>query len=90
MNFAFWQAFLAGALLHVSALHAQTHPDLSSLDRSSDSLLVRSIFDEVLANGEAHQNLRILCKDIGNTCFNKKRNENCAGNKFVVRRFHQF
>ena len=65
MNFAFWQAFLAGALLHVSALHAQTHSDHSSLDHTSDSLLVRSIFDEVLANGEAHQNLRILCKDIG-------------------------
>ena len=31
----------------------------------SDSLLVRSIFDQVLAHGEAHENLRVLCKDIG-------------------------
>ena len=30
-----------------------------------DSALVRSIFDEVLANGEAHELLRVLCKDIG-------------------------
>ena len=31
----------------------------------STSLLVRSIFDQVLAHGEAHENLRVLCKDIG-------------------------
>ena len=31
----------------------------------SDNLLVRSIFDQVLAHGEAHENLRVLCKDIG-------------------------
>ena len=30
-----------------------------------DSALIRSIFDEVLANGEAHELLRVLCKDIG-------------------------
>jgi hypothetical protein len=27
--------------------------------------MVRSLFDEVLSHGEAHQNLRVLCKDIG-------------------------
>jgi len=31
----------------------------------SDSALVRALFDEVLAHGEAHENLRVLCKDIG-------------------------
>ena len=31
----------------------------------SDSLLIRQIFDEVLSHGEAHENLRVLCKDIG-------------------------
>lgn len=34
-------------------------------DAQSDSALVRALFDEVLANGEAHENLRVLCKDIG-------------------------
>ena len=32
---------------------------------SSDSLLLRQVFDEVLSHGEAHENLRVLCKDIG-------------------------
>ncbi|HCC64038.1 MAG TPA: peptidase M28 family protein [Flavobacteriales bacterium] len=32
---------------------------------SSDSLLIRQVFDEVLSHGEAHENLRVLCKDIG-------------------------
>lgn len=32
---------------------------------SSDSLLIRAAFDEALAHGEAHENLRSLCKDIG-------------------------
>ena len=30
-----------------------------------DSALVREVFSEVLAHGEAHENLRTLCKDIG-------------------------
>ena len=38
---------------------AQTSPN------SSDSLLIRQVFDEVLSHGEAHENLRVLCKDIG-------------------------
>ena len=49
--------FLAAALLSLAPAQAQTAP--------SDSALVRSIFDEVLAHGEAHENLRVLCKDIG-------------------------
>jgi hypothetical protein len=31
----------------------------------SDSILIRKIYDEALENGESHQNLRSLCKDIG-------------------------
>ena len=31
----------------------------------TDSALVREVFSEVLAHGEAHENLRVLCKDIG-------------------------
>jgi len=31
----------------------------------NDSVMVRSLFDEVLSHGEAHQNLRVLCKNIG-------------------------
>ena len=38
---------------------AQTSP------HPSDSLLIRQVFDEVLSHGEAHENLRVLCKDIG-------------------------
>lgn len=30
-----------------------------------DSTTIRSIYDEVLANGEAHEQLKVLCKDIG-------------------------
>ena len=48
---------LAAALLSLAPAQAQNAP--------SDSALVRSIFDEVLAHGEAHENLRVLCKDIG-------------------------
>lgn len=44
--------FSCGAL----TLHAQTN---------SDSLLVRSIYDEALGHGEAHENLRTLTKEIG-------------------------
>lgn len=31
----------------------------------ADSLMIRSIYDEVLAHAEAHENLRVLCKTIG-------------------------
>jgi hypothetical protein len=36
---------------------AQNHP--------SDSLMLRAIFTEALSNGECHENLRVLCKEIG-------------------------
>ncbi len=39
-----------------SGAHAQSNPD---------SALIRSIYDEALANGEAYENLRVLTKDIG-------------------------
>ena len=32
---------------------------------NTDSLLLRSIYDEALTNGEAYENLRVLTKDIG-------------------------
>lgn len=32
---------------------------------ADDAAMVRRIFDEALANGQAHDHLRILCKDIG-------------------------
>lgn len=34
-------------------------------DYQTDSLVIRSIYSEVLANGECYDNLRVLCKDIG-------------------------
>ncbi len=33
---------------------------------NKDSLQMRAIYDEVLVNGEAYENLRYLCKNIGN------------------------
>ena len=38
---------------------------LSSAQSDNDSLLLRSIYDEALGNGEAYSNLRDLTKDIG-------------------------
>lgn len=35
------------------------------IDHQKDSTFIRSIFDEVLMNGEAYENLRSLCKDVG-------------------------
>lgn len=35
-------------------------------DNKKDSLQMRAIYDEVLINGEAYENLRYLCKNIGN------------------------
>lgn len=40
----------------VPSVHAQSNPD---------SALIRSIYDEALAHGEAYENLRVLTKDIG-------------------------
>lgn len=39
---------------------------LSSAQSSSDSAIIRSIFDEALVNGESYENLSSLCLDIGN------------------------
>lgn len=55
-------AFLTLGLTSIAAgfqASAQTAP------HPSDSLLIRQVFDEVLSRGEAHANLRVLCKDIG-------------------------
>ena len=52
-------ASLLGAVLLSPVGLAQDHTAVS------DSALVRDLFSEVLAHGEAHDNLRTLCKDIG-------------------------
>ena len=55
-------AFLTLGITSIAAgfqAAAQTSP------HPSDSLLIRQVFDEVLSHGEAHENLRVLCKDIG-------------------------
>ncbi len=36
-----------------------------SFAQKEDSLMLRRIFDDVLTNGQCHENLRELCKDIG-------------------------
>jgi len=37
----------------------------NSIAQSSDSLVLRSLFDEALEHGESYENLRSLCKDVG-------------------------
>ena len=44
--------------MSVGVLHAQ--------QTLEDSLRIRAIYDEVLLRGEAYENLRYLCKNIGN------------------------
>lgn len=51
-----WILTLPAFLLFFTILPAQDQ---------DDSLQVRSIFDVVLEQGEAYENLRVLCKDIG-------------------------
>ena len=38
---------------------------VSGQTRTEDSLLIRSIYDEALVRGQAYENLRSLCKDVG-------------------------
>ena len=52
-------ASLLGAVLLSPVGLAQDHTAVS------DSALIRDLFSEVLAHGEAHDNLRTLCKDFG-------------------------
>lgn len=40
-------------------------PLIIGQDASADSTFIRSIYDEVLGNGECHENLHYLCKEIG-------------------------
>lgn len=59
-------AFFWTALTVLTWIPTATQAQGSQVDPSlGDSILIRSIFDEVLAHGEAHDNLRVLCKDIG-------------------------
>lgn len=37
----------------------------SGFAQNDDSLMIRKIFDEALANGHSYENLRVLCKDVG-------------------------
>ena len=39
---------------------------IQNISAQEDSLAIRSIYDEVLTEGEAYENLRQLCKDVGN------------------------
>ena len=48
---------LGAALLGGVAAGAQYSP--------TDSLILRSIYNEALSNGQCYDNLRVLCKDIG-------------------------
>ena len=57
----FWVALMTVSTVPLVVLAQETHAD----PFVNDSTLVRNIFDEVLASGEAHEQLRILCKDIG-------------------------
>lgn len=38
----------------------------STIAQKEDSLIIREIFDEALVDGHAYENLRSLCKDVGN------------------------
>ena len=38
----------------------------STIAQKEDSLIIRKIFDEALVDGHAYENLRSLCKDVGN------------------------
>ena len=40
-------------------------PFLNGISQKGDSAFIRSIYDEALLRGEAHENLQSLCKDIG-------------------------
>lgn len=44
---------------------SQTKPLLKS-DLKQDSAMIRTIYNEALENGRAYDDLRVLCKDIGN------------------------
>lgn len=37
----------------------------SAMAQSDDSLMIRNIADEILVNGKAYENLRVLCKTVG-------------------------
>ena len=58
--------FLAvlGGLTHLSHGQAQEH-SLQHLQHTGDSTFIRAIYDEALARGETHENLRQLTQDIG-------------------------
>ena len=38
---------------------------ISVFAQNQDSVLIKKIYDETLSRGEAYENLRVLCKNIG-------------------------
>lgn len=40
-------------------------PGFAAMAQENDSLIIRKIADEILANGKAYENLRVLCKTVG-------------------------
>lgn len=65
---------------------------LSSLaqDHKTDSLTMRAIYDEVLVNGEAYENLRYLCKDIGNRLSGSKNAQKAVDWSFELMKSYKF
>ena len=56
---------IAFLTLGMTSMAAGFQASAQTAPHPSDSLLIRQVFDEVLSHGEAHENLRVLCKDIG-------------------------
>lgn len=56
---------IAFLTLGMMSLEAGFQASAQTPTAPSDSLLIRQVFNEVLSHGEAHENLRVLCKDIG-------------------------
>ena len=61
------QHFLSFSWLCILALFSGNKASAQTTlnTHSTDSTLIRKIYDEVLENGEAHENLRVLTKTIG-------------------------
>ena len=59
---------------------------LSLLSQREDSVIIKKIYNEVLINGECHENLRVLCKDVGNRISGSENAEKAVewGRKLMV------
>jgi carboxypeptidase Q len=63
MKYSYTPSYWLVLLALLSGANASAQTTLNT--HSSDSTLIRAIYDEVLANGEAYENLRVLTKTIG-------------------------